>query len=153
MKKILVISNSSSIIGLFVECLMLSKKANLEIVNENPPRLFKTVSEAVGKIQSSDFDVLVIGHKLKEIDFKLIVLGIEKPEDGEGLEVLKEANSLLKNKIVISDGSTPICFPQVMNSYRKLGVRHFINRSVSFTERFNNLNLCLENRCDCDRLA
>ena len=151
MKKILVITNSESIITMYAEYSLL-QGGKLQIINEKPPKSFKTTSEAVGKIQSSDFDVLVIGHKLKEIDFKHIILGLEKPEDGEGLEVLEAANNLLKNKIVISDGSTPVYYPQVMSSYRKIGVRHFINRGVTFTGRFNNLNLCLENKCNCDSL-
>jgi len=149
MKKILVINNNESIIGLFVEYAEYSTLQGFEmkIVNERPPKPFREEREALEKIRNTDFDILVIGHKLKEIDFGLIFSGLKKSEDGEGA-----ANTILKNKIVISDGSTPINFPQVMNSYRKLGVRHFINRSVSFTDRFNNLNLCLENKCDCDKL-
>ena len=156
MKKILVISNNDSIVRLFAETSSalqeIKQGEKIEIINENPPKSFKTVKEAVEKIKSTEFDVLVIGHKLKEIDFKRVFLGLEKPEDGEGLEVLKVANFVLKNKIVISDGITPLNFPQVMSSYRKIGVRHFINRGVTFTGRFNNLNLCLENKCNCDSL-
>lgn len=156
MKKILVVSNNESIIDLFAEYVEYSalqrSKMEMEIVNERPPKPFITTMEAVEKIRNTDFDVLVIGHKLGVLNFELLYCGLEKPEDGAGLETLELAKYLLKNKIVISDGSTPINYPQVMNSYRKLGVKHFINRGVNFTDRFNNLMLCLGNKCDCDKL-
>ena len=152
MKKILMVNNNESIISLFAEYLELSK-INTEVVNEKPPKPFKSVKEAVEKITKTDFDVLVIGHKLGDINFELLYSGLAKSEDGEGITVLEVAKNILKNKVVISDGCTPTSYPQVMTLYRNLGVKHFINRGgVIFADRFNNLMSCLENKCDCDSL-
>mgnify|MGYP001575287473 FL=1 len=97
--------------------------------------------------------MLVIGHKLGDINFELLYSGLAKSEDGEGITVLEVAKNILKNKVVISDGCTPTSYPQVMTLYRNLGVKHFINRGgVIFADRFNNLMSCLENKCDCDSL-
>ena len=152
MKKVLVVSNNESIISLFAEYSELSK-INTEVVNEKPPKPFKSVKEAVEKITKTDFDVLLIGHKLSDINFELLYSGLAKSEDGEGITVLELAKDILKDKVVISDGCTPTSYPQVMMLYRNLGVRHFINRqAVCFADRFNNLMLCLDNKCDCDSL-
>ena len=125
----------------------------MEIVNERPLKPFKTAKEAVEKIEKTNFDVLVIGHKLGVLNFELLYCGLEKPEDGAGLEALEMTKNALNNKVVISDGYTPASYPQVMSLYKKLGVRHFINRKgVDFASRFNNLILCLNNKCNCDSL-
>ena len=152
MNKILVVSNNGSIISLFAEYSAL-QGAKIKVVNEEPAKPFKTAREAVEIIMKTDFDVLVIGHKLGDINFELLFFGLAKSEDGEGITVLEMAKDILKNKIVISDGCTPTSYPQVMTLYRNLGVRHFINRqAVGFGNRFNNLMLCLDNKCDCDSL-
>ena len=152
MKKVLVVSNNESIISLFAEYSAL-QGAKIKVVNEEPAKPFKTIKEAVEIIMKTDFDVLVIGHKLGDINFELLYSGLAKSEDGEGITVLELAKDILKDKVVISDGCTPTSYPQVMMLYRNIGVRHFINRqAVYFADRFNNLMLCLDNKCNCDSL-
>lgn len=154
MKKILVISKNESIIDLFrwyaEEC-----GGGIKIVNENPALPIVTVDEAVKKIKKTEFDVLVIGHKLRGFNPELINAGMEKSESGEGLNVLNnlEIKNLLTEKVIISDGQTPYNNNEVRNLYINAGVRHFINRrEMSLTERFKNLMLCLNEQCDCKNL-
>lgn len=150
MKRVLIISNHDSVISLFDEYSQTMRE--LRVVNEKSFSS-KTVVESVEKIKSTDFDVLVIGHKIKNIDYGLLYYGHEKAEDGEGLKILELAKNFLKDKIVISDSCTPVSCRKIMDLYRKAGVNHFINRNpVNFTERFNNLILCLNNKCNCTKL-
>jgi len=155
MKKILVISNNESLVILFREYLCLLELKTLEIVNENPPIAYYNTDDAVNKILSSDFDVLVIGHQIAPFYFE-VRSGVWKEKREEtALNVLAIENihSFLEGKIVISDGYTPWNSDEIMSSYKKLGVRHFINRiPFDFPDRFNNLILCLSDKCDCNNL-
>src|SRR3989344_7791282 len=142
MKKILIISNNDSIISLFDE--YTKNTGKLEVVNRKPFIPFKGVIESVEEIKNTNFDVLMMGHKLKKIDYELLYSGYGKSEDGEGLEILKSSKNFLKGKTIISDGCTPVGYRKIMNLYRGAGVNHFINRNtVNFADRFNNLILCL----------
>ncbi|MCK6463043.1 MAG: hypothetical protein L6Q29_04505 [Candidatus Pacebacteria bacterium] len=154
-KKVLVVNNNESIVMLFEAFRRHYKVKSLVIVNGDSPEAISTVAEAVKKIKNTDFDILVIGHKLSHFAPEKFYAGTAMATDEETLDVLEnpEIKNILKNKVVISDGLNPGTIEEIRNLYRELGVNHFINRTYSdFKNRFENMLKCLDGKCDCASL-
>ena len=148
--KILIVSNNESITELFSIYLEMLEIKPFEIVNEKPAIACSNPYDAAQKILSSDFDVLVIGHRLNSLVNEPNSLSWKNHQKGTAIETLECISSFLNGKTVISDGYTTWNDNNIMSLYKKLGVKHFINRTpVNFKERFSNLLKCLSGTCDC----